>query len=363
MGGILTDLEDPIVRAYNEFGVTKKMTVEEMLAAPAPTQVSNRTIHDRCLEWGCKVNKTNGNWVWMTSPMAVRFKIRPPQQHQANSKHDIERMLDAIAVPWAVFIAAEILDVKELQRLGEGFKNHGGPTEQPDDEMGPCSVCQEGVIRAVLVKRGKKIAHSYCLAKPQEAQPDPTPPTEEETETVPAPDVLEVIVTDPPEEVEDQVTPRQRYINQVFDLLVERGDPMSNQAVAEAIGITPQQATSAMAALCSQGVVVRVKAGVYQARPDVMRRQSNVGVVISSVEKPFGTIPSGYVVQPTERPGHVTFSQVESVHREPDAEEDETLNEILDLIAPNGFKARHLPLIDAFKRSALALMREVNGGA
>lgn len=370
MNVTLYDLEDPVVRAYNRHGVAREMTVEEMMAAPAPTQVSNRTIYERCLEWGCKVTKTNGNWVWMTSAMGAKFKVRPPQQHQANGKPDIDKMLESIALPWSVFIAAEILDVKALEELGKGFRASEYAGEHPDDEMGPCSVCEESVIRAVMVKRGKKIAHSYC-AKPQEAQPDPTPPpAEEENESVPdtMPDVLEVIVTDPPEEVEDQVTPRQRYINQVFDLLVERGDPMSNQAVAEVLGISPAQAGSAMTNLCNQGVVSRIKAGVYQAKPNILRRAGTFGLVLSGDgtvdHPPFGTVPPGYNVQPNERPSStVTFSSVESVHLEPNAEEDETLNEILDLIAPSGFKARHLPLIDAFKRSALALMREVNGGS
>jgi hypothetical protein len=239
--------------------------------------------------------------------------------------------------------------------------------------MGPCEFCEESVIRAVMVKRGKKIAHSYCAKKAAEAkhqQPEPELEPElvvpeEETESVSQPEPQE---ESQPEKVEVASLPRGRYINSVFDLLVERGDPMSNRAVAEALGIKPAQATSSLAQLAQLQVVTRVKSGVYQAKPGLMRKAGTMGLVISgSVERepvaPFGTIPPGYqpAARSLDRPQSVTFASVDAVSVEPDAEEDEMLNELLDLMAPNGFKARHLPYIDAFKSCAVALMREING--
>lgn len=364
LGQALSELSDPVVSRYIELGIAKELTPAEMVSVPGPAQVSNRTIYDRCLAWGCRITKTNGNWVWMVSPMGIRFKIRPPQQHVANGRPDIEKLLNAMILPWSIFMGAEILDKDYLLKIGEGFKKTGGAEEAPDDEMGPCDICEEGVIRAVMVKRGKKIAHSYCVKKvaEAEAQPvevEPVETIEEEIQEVAAPDEQENPKGEPGQ-VEVASLPRGRYINSVFDLLVERGDPMSNRAVAEALGIKPEQAGSSLAHLANLGVVVRVKSGVYQAKPGLMRKAGTMGLVISgSVEqesRSFSQIqPRGY-----ERPVPVTFSTVDSISLEPSAEEDETLNELLDLMAPGGFRARHLPLIDAFKSCALALMREIN---
>ena len=40
---------------------------------------------------------------------------------------------------------------------------------------------------------------------------------------------------------------------------------------------------------------------------------------------------------------------------------NETVNETLDLLFPQGFKARHLPLIDEWRKATVALIREING--
>jgi hypothetical protein len=150
----------------------------------------------------------------------------------------------------------------------------------------------------------------------------------------------------------------------VFDLLVERGDPLSNQAVAETLNIKPAQATSSLAQLAKLGVVDRVKYGVYQAKPGLMRKAGTMGLVLSGGfhhEPPVtpASVPPRGFERPT--PASVTFTTIDSVSLDPSMEEDEILNELLDLMAPDGFKARHLPLIDNFKACAVALLREING--
>lgn len=362
LGKLALDLDDAIIQRYVELGIIEEMLPTELLPVPSPKQASNRTIYERCLEWGCKVTKTNGNWVWMASPFQLRFKIRAPQQRIANGQPDIDNLLNALMLPWSVFMGAQILNKDRLVQIGEGFSksSSSGDLEFPTDEMGPCSICGESVMRVVMVKRGKKIAHSYCAKRAAE----PQLPVESKEETEPMPDLTQTVAgeqydadvkgerVDPASEKEVVASlPRGRYINSVFDLLVERGDPMSNRAVAEVLDITPAQAGSALAQLASQNVVTRVKSGVYQAKPGLMRKDGTLGLVISG----------GYMqsTAPTPKPEPVR-NQLASTNVEPDPGEDEMLNELLDLMAPNGFKARHLPYIDAFKSCAVALMREIN---
>lgn len=299
------------------------------------TQVSNRTVVDRCKAWGCIELKTSGEWTYFHFPPTDRkFKVRSAYQHNANSKFDFQEMLTAMDLTWSEFMGADLSPearaetlVKEQQIMAEQIsRRFGDQIAQIEKEIKK----EDRKSRKEERRRQRELEEQQMAAvAAKTAQADSN--------------VMALVPA-------EQGPQRQRYINRVFDLLVEKGDAMSNSAVAEALGLTNAQAGSAMTSLYDQGVLDRIKPGVYQAKASVTKKDTHVGVVFS------GDAPVRHTV-PVAAP--VTIRVQQDAPRD---DEDATINEILDLIAPNGFKAKHLPLIDAFKAATLTLMREIEAG-
>lgn len=94
------------------------------------------------------------------------------------------------------------------------------------------------------------------------------------------------------------------------------------------------------------GIDVNVNGG-GDVRPD-----NDVPAPPPVVDKPVTPVLAE-VVPPPAQPVAVPSPAPTTV------DEDSVINDVLDMMFPNGFKAKHLPLIDAWRKATIDLMREI----
>lgn len=175
------------------------------------------------------------------------------------------------------------------------------------------------------------------------------PVTPEQIETVEHPQPEQ---PHPPKDDPDMTTPKiTRGIGEaVHQHLIDANGPRTTKAIAEATGFRRDQVNSAAYHLIQAGVIRRLKTGVYeatQARTSRIDVQHHTDTVV--MPAPAAAPASVPVIVSTPAPAPTVM----------DAAAEDTMNDVLDLMFPDGFKARHLPAIEAWKAATIRLMGEV----
>jgi len=266
---------------------------------------SNRTVQRAAAAWGwVKVRDRSGHWEeWEHGGTTVR--LRPASYHQGNPPATVAQLARATGVTVEQF----------LGRIGEP-----DPTTPPPSE----------VI----------------------APPVPAPPAEPEPKPTPA--------------------EQERMVNQVRDLLISEDRPMHTTTIAKALGLTPPQVSGAAAPLVRRGQLQRLGRGVYaiteRLRSERVRHdhQGTTHVELESPVPVVGTLTAEHVAalvpMSTELAAELEEMAGAMEQAGPtdlsEAEEDD-LDAMLDLLAPNGYQGRHRRLVNEWAELTRRLMREV----
>lgn len=359
---------------------------------PSPGSISNRAFLERLQLWGWKIKKVRGDDTELYAPNGAKATVRSAHSHQGNSQRTINDILDRMEMSWARFIAPmepdELLSLRLYQQLDDEEREiiwRAGEVEQmvqmervKEQQRAQQQRIKDERAAARKAERDRKVSHPdptpIDATKPVSADP-PEEPKEAPVNT-PAPKEGPLPPVKPVDEVS---TFTKGLTNRILDHLVRSDQPMSIDRLAR---LEPDARRDSIGAACSNlvkyGVAERVKTGVYRIR-DEARRGSDVrvGLDITARTAPEPTpAPPAPVEQPVPVPIAPPVVKSEVVRSGDDRPEtpaypvvrpgstdmDEMLNDTLDLLFPQGFKAKHLPLIDRWRQATIALMRDINEG-
>lgn len=346
---------------------------------PSMISVSNRTVIDRMKKWGWREKRTKADMVLMEAPNGAKIEVKRAGIHEGNSKTTFQNLLVIMEMSWEQFItplhpdAQGVLDWyvtlsgEEQERYRQKLKLIDAlDTQRMLDHQRDIS------RRANIEKRKKREAEKKAHTFPVEVTrvepkketiveaPKPTPPPKRDTTP------LTVVPTIT--EVAGKISNRGAT-NSVLDLLVKSSEPMSLDRLCREL---PQFSRGSINQAASQlvityGVAERVKPAVYRIKPEARREDVRVGLDITARSGPplaevtSGPVTSAVAEPAPETPLPPTPPPVVVKTHAPAGDYDEMVNETLDLLFPEGFKARHLPLIDTWRQATLALMRDING--
>lgn len=343
---------------------------------PSIGKISNRGLIAKMEQWGWHVKKVSGEWTTMESPTSKKIDVRSGHTHTGNSRVIINEIIDSMEMSWEQFVAPfneeeneimllfKTMDPNEFTRFREGYKKEALAQQAIAKEKDRRQQEQARDVRRQerhQARTEKAAMHEAARSKP----PVPEPP--KVTPLRPVLDSLTVSAV-----VEDADAARVRVINKVFDLLVDTGEPMSCQKITDQIPYARYRAVqSACLNLFRQGVVERLKTGIYQVkdehkgqdvRIDVVARSGDRDRIVQEADVKVAEIldmPEGPAKTMAAVKAEPLVMAAREVVREVEADRDETINDVLDLLFPQGFRAKHLPLIDTWRRATIALIDEI----
>lgn len=306
-------------------------------AVPAMGAVSNRRFIDRMVDWGWETAQSKGEHVVMTLPTGDEVWVCAPQVHNRNPLSVFNEVMRCTGdIDWTTFwttdVPAELRRITaELEaELEREQRRHGKRSRQKKEERRRMAASQPA--RVIDLDSASDVT-------------DELQALERETEET--------------REHRTRVQPR------VLALLMESGEPWAISNIAKHLGINNDSSVSgACGRLMQQGLVRRVAHGVYQAVRTGGDHKVHISVgqppeaapvpLMASFPTPAPEIPAAARTAPPSAP-----SDPRQTPPKGEDQWEETINEVLDLMFPNGFKARHLPLIDRWRQATTALMREL----
>lgn len=353
---------------------------------PVPSHPSNRNVIHQAMKWGAVEEKVKGEETWLRTPTGERIKVKSAHSHLGNSPAEIDTLIDALGLSPAAFwtgpwvLVREHLDpvlpppatkplgeVKALIALVRALIDEMAPVRDVRDTLDRIVKAAQGtaaqgwadehVTAAIAeVDRGRPIItghdeaaflifldeQSWAEKREQEqAQPEQEPDMPRPKKVTPALKAVKRV---------------RRYggaTHRIFDLLTERGHPMSTYAISEALAIPRNTVSSACGHLTNGGHLRRLKSGVYEA---VKAAPAEHGVDVR-----FGLIEGGaeteyeYRSEPTPEPIVIERKPptVDSI--------DDEVNTVLDLLFPDGMtiRAGDLPAINGWLESTKTILRQV----
>lgn len=328
---------------------------------PSMGSISNRQFISRMKDWGWRVKKVRGEETVLETPGGKKVTVASAHTHSGNSQHTVNEVLSFMDMTWQEFIRPLDADMQLALRIYANLS----PEEQ--DEL-----WQEGKLERALDLMFMKARQRFIndreherrraarkqdkerkvMSRSQRRQPLPTiaaaPPPPEESAT--PPEATELPPVKPVEEIR-QFT--RGLTNRILDHLVASDQPMSTDRLC-ALEPDAKRASiqGALSNLVKYGVAQRVKPGVFRIR-DEARKPGDVRVDVVA----HAGAPDNSPVPPQTT---ATFPVKVGVSMMIPADDEESMNEVLDLLFPNGFKARHLPYIDAWRAATVNLLRVAN---
>jgi hypothetical protein len=385
---------------------------------PSMGNISNRKFIERMETWGWKVKKVRGETTLMETPHGIKCEVRSAHIRQGNSAKTFQEVLSVMDMTWEEFIrpmdadmqlAMEqylLLDDEERRLIWDAAEvKHMTRMQRVKEQQRAQDLRKRDERRAAAkAERDRKRTHPQAtpldLHKPvfaESHEPEETTVADEEPKAEPKPDDDKVTLAHlKPGQVPSvgQVKRRVRgATNRTLDVLVAANEPVSIERLTKLLpDIRRDSIQQACLSLVRWNVAERVKPGVYRVRDEARRNGDvRVGVDITAraaLPEPAPAVPAASPVTvqhvvpvqdvtattaPVEpRPPAETRDTGRTADVEPiqktyasdgsgDLQMDEMVNETLDLLFPQGFKARHLPLIDQWRQATIALMREING--
>lgn len=331
--------------------------------------MSNRAFISRLCQWGATVEKTKGEDTHLRMPDGCRKTVRSEHHHQGNSaKTCIDLVTDCLGTDWNTFATTlprpltedERRDYTDLIKITRLDEKRGGEAEKWAD-------VQWFELPSFVKERLHQEAEKEQQERDREAARERRRIEKEQARmaaeaalaAVPDPDDTDSVSS----ETEEKIKARREkgHVNLVFDALVEAKVPMSISKMAEMTGLTRDQAGAAAVNLCNGGSIMRVKQGVYKAKEQYAATEVHMTVEpqpVQMTERAAEAIVDLVDIDRTLRGDKALEQRVE---RRPVLDED-VANDILDLLFPQGFKARHLPAIERWKEATEYLIHEVQGG-
>jgi hypothetical protein len=279
-------------------------------------------------KWGWEKGKSNGTWQSMHSPeidgvLTVRVRVRPATQHDAN--------------PTSVF-----MEVYRLTTDGDGEMFWRGPTEGWQQylsmEKAKAAKRKKAEQEAALAKAAERAAAKAAEHKPvltivpeEKGGPMAVPNKEPKPVRLPSKDVLEV--------------------------LTEHDGPMTVKSIGKKLGLdmtNPQNIEDVAnrgAYLVSKGLAERVMQGTYRVANSARTIDARVQHDVQREAVPQHQAPAAEVAPRVQSPASVV---VESI--------DDTIEAVLDLLLPQGFKASHLRYIAPWIEATRRMVEEVSKG-
>jgi len=159
---------------------------------------------------------------------------------------------------------------------------------------------------------------------------------------------------------ETEKSPRQRgNVDVVFDAILRTSGPISNATLADETGLTKEQCgTAANYLFNALHVIDRVKRGVWMRKHEYSAHDMSVDIV----SRNLGSIPSELIAKPPATVHTIPSATAAMAQAVTVSEREDMLNETLDLLAPQGFKAAHLPVIENWKQATRALLDALEAG-
>lgn len=152
----------------------------------------------------------------------------------------------------------------------------------------------------------------------------------------------------------------------LLDLLIGQSRPLTTQWMGEAMGYTDQQVMSAMTYMKARHLVRRVKRGMWQSvdHREVTEHQTvDIGVTTNQTETPEQPVetpvapesPITVISTPLTVPTDTGAPVVQPVPMGREVTDDDVYG-VLDLLVPDGFKARHYPAVSNWVEATKALV-------
>lgn len=364
---------------------------------PSVGKISNRALIAKMEQWGWKQGKSSGDTTTMVSPNGRKMLVRSVHVHQGNSKQTFAELLEIMGMSWTEFITpldeVQLVALKAFQTLSQEERAMVWDALELREMRDMQRVRDQQRAEQLRIRDERRAAAKADKErKRHQTYNNPVVPVEPLEETVmteapkPSPphldtshrEALEGIIADRRAEAgaapntrtvevpqASEVKKRVRgTVNNVLDILVAHDEPMSVNRICELLPDAPRStvANACLALANTYGVVDRMKPGVYRLREEARRGSDiRVGIDITAQNGAETPIPAPAPLPSDDLPEMVKVDLLPVGPRyAPTSDDDEeTLSETLDLLFPNGFKARHLPAINRWREATLALLSEV----
>lgn len=309
--------------------------------------MSNRSVLKRLAEWNCAVLKVQGDWTTV-DVRGTPVKLRSAHVSTGNSTETFRQMLDAMGMSWPEFIGAPV--GPETLRATVSLSRHEEGRTTAENTAPPTAW-----LNALHEQALEMYAEHERQAKRKPRKPVvPEIETEQELrETLTGPVPAETIPAEKEPSVMTDATvhpmtshrgrPPKGVIpntTKVLEYLIREARPVATHEIAEALGMGHQQVTQACSGLVNGKSVVRVKHGVFKAADSTLQH-----VRLHQDAK--------------ERVEQVVAAVVAATETETEPVDEDVINDVLDLLFPNGFKARHLARLDSWREETKRLIQEV----
>lgn len=338
-------------------GRTNDILVEErdLSKVVVPRQPSNRSVYEQMLKWGWTEGNTDGKWLSMYGPPigqmdGVRVRIRPATQHDAN--------------PTTVF-----RDIYRLTTNGDPRLFWAGPGEMYEQILDMARAEKAAHQRRV---EEEKIAKAAARAERQRLEDEARRQREavRVTAVVPDPVMPDPVTSEPEKEPMSNRVKIEGFpaSKDVLSALSELDKPITVRDLLKHFNLpTDTPHTNAMSGRCcylvDKGLAERVMYGTYRVAQSAGAISARVQHQVDrppSQTQPAATVAPAPPSSPDAAGGAVeppTVSHavmVESI--------DDTIEAVLDLLLPDGFRAGHLRFIAPWVEATKRMVQEVTRG-
>lgn len=341
-----------------------------------PGQISNRAFIHQMERWGWVQKRVKGDVTQMVAPNGHKIEVASAHISKGNSSATINAVCDYMGMKWEEFMD---LTAEQAVMLENVMKGYADPDERAE-------AFTNGVLRALL-DRALEAAAEDSRRRQMDRERNEQRKREAKEAAAKAKEAtmqgLAVVKEDgsslPVREAQRQVGNRGAS-NAVLEALIDAGEPMTLRRLSEVTGLKQGVCSNAATYLTNQGLATRVKSGMCSVKVEHLRQDVRVDVVaragqpeapqtpqetpekapVAAQTVTVGIPPAAPVTAP-EKPVVDTLPTSAGQPPKPVVASDYngTINEVLDLMFPAGFKAKHLPLIDRWREATSELMREI----
>lgn len=313
-------------RAYKQRKREEQMS--DHRASAVPRAPSNRRVIEQMKRWGWTTGRQDGRWMTMHGPpigemSGITLAVRPGSQHDAN--------------PTTIFH-----EIYNLTTNGDANSFWEGPPEVWQDML---RQARERSEKARAAAKEAELARAAQVAREREWEAIRIE-GERQAEAARAEAAKrEVKEMESKRKTGKGIRTSDIRASDVLDCLATNDRPMNIQAVGRRMGLDMDNETNVrdvgnrLAYLYSKGLAERVMAGTYRALGSGTATSGRIEhhVDRKNTHEPERVSPDRTIFNP------ITIEPIE-----------DSIEAVLDLLLPNGFKASHLkfiaPWIDATKQ-------------
>lgn len=326
--------------------------------APRPMRLSNRALIRQMESWGWHVRRVHGEWTEMQNPIGERIDVRSAHTHVGNAPLTYQEVLERTGdrLSWNQFmrpITEESEVIAEILRRCEGREDF----LEAVDEMVRVAEEAEQQLQARKDESAERERRRQRDQKSRKKRARKAAATQQREDTP-----VNAAPTPTPPEPEGYVVKNRGMADRVFAVILNRSGPITNAQIAEELELDWDENKSAIGNatnyLSKLGVIDRVKRGVWQRK----HQYSAHDVTIDVVSRNLDSIPveiRPHQPTPEAEPVREKVREIHADRRFLNEDRDELLNDLLDLMFPDGFKAKHLRSIEQWKQATVALIDSI----